>query len=172
MARSLIPSRRSHKIQLYPSCTQQSDRLKSLSTRRAAILEKIAPTCLPASVCTTNQSSPQRGLAGHAVRAGSRAPKVLREGELLSSVLPCPGRSAAGTKRSCPCSALRPRCSATELRDQAPGKEGGSRHISLLLDCFIKQSQSKQTQPHRRHTSSSFTHHSFSQLWENKEAEV
>lgn len=94
-AKSLIPSRRSHKIQLYPSCMQQSDRLKSLSIHRVAMFEKIAPTCLPACVCTTNQSSPQRGLVD-IVGAGSRALDVLIEGEVPAKLCPL----GPGTGRS------------------------------------------------------------------------
>lgn len=59
------------------------------------MFEKIAPTCLPACVCTTNQSSPQHGLVD-IVAAGSRALDVLKEGELPAKL----GPLGPGTGRS------------------------------------------------------------------------
>lgn len=125
------------------------------------MFKKIAPSCLPTSVCTTNQSAPQRGLVGHTVSAGSRALTALTEGELLNSALlgPCPGRSAACTKS--PVLAAPAPLSGQLLSHGALGSCTGRRRRQqtdfIASDCFIKQSQPKQTQPHRQHTSSSFT---------------
>lgn len=174
IVRSLIPSRRSHKIQLYSSCTQQSDRLKSLSTCRVAMFKKIAPTCLPASVCTTNQSSPRHGLVGHTVTAGSTEGAHRGEVVKLSPFRAVP-RVISSLHKEPGAVALAP-LSSQLLSHGALGPCTRQRRWQqtdfVALECFIKQSQSKQTQPHQRYTSSSSTHRSFSRLWENKEAEV